>query len=384
MNPILTQSPPYPFAYLDAKKDAYRARGGRLYDFTVGDPLEPTPNFIRDALTSNLPKVSQYPSVIGRAPLRNSIAWYLERRFGVPVDSGKEILPCAGAKEAIFHLPLALLDRNDPKRVVVWGEPGYPVYERGCAYAGGEGYPVPLRAERGFLLEPEDIPPEILARTALLWVNYPHNPTGAVANAAWFSRIVAASRKYGFVVASDETYADIYFRDPPHSLLQFTRENAIIIHSLSKRSGMTGFRSGFMAGDPKLMAALRKMRPTIGVGSPDFVQAAAEAAWSQDEHVAERRAIFGQKRDKVIALCRELGLNALDSGAGLYVWISVPTGQTGASYSEKLLESGVAVTPGDAFGGPGEKFIRVALVPLLPELDAALDAWRKAHRAAFA
>jgi len=191
--------------------------------------------------------------------------------------------------------------------------------------------------------------------------------------------VVAAGRRYGFVVAADETYADIYYREPPHSLLEFARENVLVIHSLSKRSGMTGYRSGFMAGDPKLIAALRKMRPSIGSASQEFVQAAAEAAWNDDAHVGERRATFGAKREKVLALCRALGLEALDSGAGLYVWITVPQGETSASYCERLLEGGVVVTPGDSFGAPGAGFVRVALVPLLAELDEALAAWRKAH-----
>lgn len=383
MNPVLTNSAPYPFAHLDAKKDALRAKGVKLYDFTVGDPLESTPEFIRQALVANVPTVSQYPTVAGRKSLRESIARYLQRRFAVTADPEREIIPCGGAKEAVFHLPLALVDRNAARRVVVWGDPGYPVYERGSAYAGAEGHPVALTAARGFLLEPEEIPESVLLRTALFWINYPHNPTGAAADKAYFERVLAASRRYGFVVAADETYADIYYREPPRSLLEFGRENVLIIHSLSKRSGMTGFRSGFMAGDPKIIGALKKMRPSIGVGSPEFIQAAAEAAWNDDAHVADRRGIFGAKRDKVLATCRELKLEALDSGAGLYVWITVPQGETGASYSEKLLEAGVVVTPGDSFGAPGAGFVRIALVPLLAEFDGAMDAWMKAHRAAF-
>jgi acetylornithine aminotransferase len=383
VNPVLTNSAPYPFAHLDAKKDALRAKGVKLYDFTVGDPLEPTPEFIRQALVANVPTVSQYPTVAGRKSLRTAIAGYLQRRFQVTADPEREIIPCGGAKEAIFHLPLALIDRSAERRAIVWGDPGYPVYERGCAYAGGEGHAIALRAESGFLLEPASIPEAVLSRTVLFWINYPHNPTGAAADLAYYERVLAASRKYGFLVAADETYADIYYLDPPHSLLELGRENVLVVHSLSKRSGMTGFRSGFLAGDPKIIAALKKMRPSIGVGSPEFIQAAAEAAWSEDTHVAGRRAIFGAKREKVLSTCRELGLDALDSGAGLYVWITVPKGETGASYSEKILEAGVVVTPGDSFGGPGAGFVRIALVPLLAEFDGAMDVWKQAHRAAF-
>jgi succinyldiaminopimelate transaminase len=381
VNPVLTGSPPYPFAYLDAKKDAARARGQTLHDFTIGDPLEPTPAFIREAMIAGIPSVSQYPTVAGRASLREAIAAYLQRRFGQSLDPAREIIPCSGAKEAVFHLPFALVNRDGDKRVIIWGEPGYPVYERGAAYSGADGFAAPLRADRGFLLEPEDIPSEVLARTCLFWVNYPHNPTGAAADLGYFERVMSAAKRYGFIVAADETYADIYYREPPRSLLEVAREGAVVIHSLSKRSGMTGYRSGFIAGDPEIIGALKKMRPSVGVASPVFVQAAAEAAWRDDAHVAERRHIFGQKREKVLALCRELRLHALDSGAGLYVWITVPSGETGASYAERLLEQGVVVTPGDAFGGPGESYARVALVPLLADFDVALDAWRRAHHA---
>ncbi len=383
MNPVLSESALYPFAQLDAKKEAVRARGLTLHDFTIGDPLEPTAPFIREALVANVPTVSQYPSVAGRRSLRQAIARYLERRFGIEADPEREIIACGGAKEAVFHLPLALINRADPKRVIAWGEPGYPVYERGCAYAGGIAHPVALRASRGFLLEPDEIPLSILERTALFWINYPHNPTGAIADRAYLDRVLTAAQRHGFVVAADETYADIYDETLPPSLLQYSRENVIVIHSLSKRSGMTGFRSGFMAGDANLISALKKMRPSIGVGSPEFVQAAAEAAWSDDAHAAERRRAFHLKRQKVLSLCQELGLEALDSGAGLYVWITVPKGETSAGYCDKLLDGGVAVTPGDSFGPPGAGFVRVALVPLLSQLDTALDAWRAAHRTAY-
>lgn len=379
MNPILTEAPPYPFAALDAKKDALRAKGVPLHDFTIGDPLEPTPGFIRDAMIAAIPAVSQYPTVAGTKAFREAVARYVQRRFGVQLDPDTEIIPCSGAKEAVFHLPLAIVDRASDRRTVLYGEPAYPVYERGAAYAGGIPHAVPLTPGNRFLLEPAAIAPDVLARTCLAWVNYPHNPTGAVADSAYYERVAAAAKAHGFVVASDETYVDLAVGEPAPSLLETTRENVLVIHSLSKRSGMTGYRSGFIAGDRRLIAALKKMRPSVGVASPVFVQAAAAAAWSEDAHVEERRAVFNAKRAKVMALCRELGLDALESAAGLYVWIAVPAGETSLSYSEKLLAGGVVVTPGESFGPSGAGFVRVALVPLLAQMDAALDAWRAAH-----
>lgn len=381
MNPVLTDSPVYPFAHLDERKAALRQAGVRLYDFTIGDPVEPTPEFIREALVRSVPLVSQYPTVAGRRSLRDAIARYVERRFSVQLDPEREVIPCAGAKEAVFHLPFALVDRGSDKRTVVWGEPAYPVYERGAAYAGADLYAAPLRKERGFLLEPDDVPEEVLRRTCLFWLNYPHNPTGAVADEAYLRRVAEASRRYGFVVASDETYADLHDGTPPPSLLNVVRENALVIHSLSKRSGMTGYRSGFIAGDARLVGALRKMRPSMGVASQEFVQAAAEVAWSDDAHVEERRRVFAEKRRRVLALCGELSLRPLETGVGLYVWIEVPDGHTAETYAQRLLDGGVVLTPGEAFGPSGAGFVRAALVPSLDELDEALDAWRRAHLA---
>lgn len=379
MNPVLAGSPAYPFAALEAKKQALRARGVTLHDFTIGDPLEPTPAFIREALVRNIPAVSQYPTVAGRRSFREAVARYFLRRFKVALDPETEILPCSGAKEAIFHLPLALIDRASAKRTVLFGEPAYPVYERGAAYAGADVYAAALTEARRYLLEPSDLPPEVLARTELAWVNYPHNPTGAVADLAYFERVRDAARAHRFVVASDETYVDLHGGTPVPSLLNVMRENALVVHSLSKRSGMTGFRSGFIAGDPRLIAALKKMRPSVGVASPDFVQAAAEAAWDDDAHVDERRRVFQAKRAKVLALCGALGLEPLDAAAGLYVWIRAPQGHTAVTYADRLLEGGVVVTPGESFGATGAGWFRVALVPLLADMDGALEAWRQAH-----
>lgn len=378
MNPVLSDGPAYPFAALDARKAALRQQGRKLHDFTVGDPLEPTPAFIRQALVAAVPEVSQYPTASGSPTLRAAIARYLQRRFQVTVDPEREIVATAGAKEAVFHLPLALVDRDSPRRTVVWGEPAYPVYERGAAYAGAVRAGLPLRAERGFLLEPDDVPPEVLANTALFWINSPHNPTGATADRAYLERVMAAAKQHGFVVASDETYADLYWDEPPPSLLEVARENVLVIHSLSKRSGMTGYRSGFLAGDERLIAALKKMRPSVGVASPTFVQAAAEAAWDDDAHVVERRQIFARKRQRVMTLCAELGLEVLPSGGGLYVWFRAPDDDS-HGYCLKLLDGGVVATPGESFGAAGAGWVRVALVPRLDELDEALQAWREAH-----
>ncbi len=362
-------------ARLDALKDALRAKGQRIFVFGVGDPAEETPAFIREALIRGVPARSQYPTVAGKPELRAAIAGYMQRRFGVALDPATEILPSSGSKEAVFHLPLALIDPASEKRVVVYPDPGYPVYERGTQFAGGICHPVALKPERGFLQEPEDLPEDVLRRTAIFWISYPHNPTGAVADLAYFERVVNAAEKYDFLVASDECYADLYFGEKPPSALQTSKKRVLSFHSCSKRSGMTGFRSGFMAGDASVIGALKKMRPSIGVASPEFTQAAAIAAWSDDAHAEERRRIFGAKREKMLAFFAEKGLKAPWSEATFFMWVEVPAGYTSESYAERLLQEGIVVSPGSFFG-PGEGYFRIALVPTLEEMDEAIARWR--------
>jgi acetylornithine aminotransferase len=360
---------------LDERRRALAAAGKRLFDFGLGDPKEPTPSFIREALRAAVPAVSQYPSAFGPAPLRRAAAGYLARRFGVTVDPETQVLACAGAKEAIFHLPLAFA--GDPaRRKVVMPTPGYPTYEVGARFAGLEPVPVPLTAERRFLIEPEALGEDLLRETLIFWLSYPHNPTGASAPRDYLKRVGEAALRHGFIVVSDECYADIYFGERPASMLEVQEENVLVVHSCSKRSGMTGYRSGFIAGDRDLMKVLRSLRSHPGVGSPDFVAAAATAAWSDDAHADERREIFRRKRERFLRFFAERGLAVDASDATLYLWVRVPAGQTSASYALRLLEEGIVVAPGTAFGA-GEGYVRVALVPTLEESEEAIAAWSR-------
>jgi acetylornithine aminotransferase len=374
-NPVLGDLKKNLMVELDERRRALAAAGKRLFDFGLGDPREPTPAFVREALARGVPEVSQYPSAFGTAALRRAAAGYLARRFGVTLDPEAQLLACAGAKEAIFHLPLAFA--GDPRRTkVVMPDPGYPTYEVGTRFAGLEPLKVPLTAARRFLLEPEDVGEAVLRETLVFWISYPHNPTGAVAPRDYLRRVGEAARRYGFVVASDECYADVYFGARPPSMLEEQVENVVAIHSCSKRSGMTGYRSGFLAGDPDLVAVLRSLRSHPGVASPEFVAAAATAAWSDDGHPAERREIFRRKRDRFLAFFAEHGLQADASEATLYLWVRVPGAETAASYALRLLDEGIVVAPGTAFGA-GEGYVRVALVPTLEECEEAIEAWRR-------
>jgi acetylornithine aminotransferase len=372
VNPLLQRLEGYLQEKANAQRAAAMASGRPVYDFGIGDPREPTPEFIRQALREAVPEVSQYPSIAGLPALRKAASAYLSRRFGLSVDPDREILPCAGAKEALFHLPLCALD---PARPYCWyPDPAYPVYERAILFARGEPRTYALREERAFLPDLDAVSAEDWRRTSL-WIDcYPHNPTGAGAPRAHHEKLAALAREHGFLVACDEPYVDLYVREPPHSALQVSRENLIVIHSLSKRSGMTGYRSGFIAGDAKVIRALREARANFGVASQDFVQRAAIAAWSDDAHVAERRRVFAQKREVLLSHLRKLGLRAAGEGA-FYLWVHVPPGFTSESYAARLTERGILVVPGNSFGSSGEGFIRLAMVPTLADCKSACEAW---------
>jgi succinyldiaminopimelate transaminase len=377
VNPQLITQPENPMVRLDAVVARVRAMGRPVYDLGIGDPQEPTPEFIVAALKAAVPAVSQYPRSIGSRELRDAIAGYVERRFKVSLDPEREILPSAGAKEAIFHLPLLLIDPQADRRAVLFPDPGYAIYERGTAFAGGEPHPLLLRDEKGFLPELESLPAALLDRTALFWLCSPQNPTGAVAWRETLAKLAELSSRHGFVVAADECYADVYFDQPPPSMLEVSRSRVLVFHSLSKRSGMTGMRSGFMAGDPELIAALKRFRPSIGTASPDFVQAAATAAWGNDEHAEQRREIFRRKRQILRALMSDLRLRATGE-AGLYLWVQVPGDDE--RYARELAErAGVVVQPGSFLGEGGRGYIRVALSPTVEQCEAAAAAWRRAE-----
>ena len=380
MNPALRALKPYPMAQLQARKAALVKAGMRVFDFGTGDPVEPTPEFIPAALKAAVPTISQYPSVAGTPSLRQAAAGYVQRRFGVTLDANSQILPSAGSKEAIFHLALAFLDPASAKKAVVFGTPGYPVYESGALFVGGESHPVVLQREHGYRLELERLPSEVLARTAIVWLNYPHNPTGACVDLGYLAAQLAVCRAHGILLASDECYQDLWFGEAamPPSALQIAGPDLrglLAFHSCSKRSGMTGYRSGFIAGDATLISAYRGWRAHFGVGSPTFTEQAAAAAWSDDAHVADRRAIFAAKYQLLVDGLQALGIRTLPSQAGLYIWAEVPAGGDADAYAARCLDAGIVISPGGFFGAGANGWFRLALVPTLAECQAALAAW---------
>lgn len=369
-NPVLDRLGSYPIAELQEKARSMRAEGRPLIDFSVGDPREPTPGFIPEALKGSVPAVSQYPTTSGLPELRRAVADYVQRRFGVRVDPDRNVLPTAGSKEAIFSTPLAFVDRSAGD-AVIWATPGYPIYERGALLAGARGHAVTLSGD--FVLRPDQIPDPVWDSAAIVWTNYPHNPTGALASRADIEAMYQKARSTNTWFMADECYVDVYEDVLPPSVLQVADdglEGVLSYLSLSKRSGMTGYRSAAIVGDATAIAALRALRTSTGTASPEFVQGAAIAAWADDDHVAERRGIFARKRAVLRAAFEQLGHEVVASRAGLYLWVSVGDD---VAVAERLLRGGVLVSPGRAFGAGGEGFIRLALVPTLEESEHAVE-----------
>jgi LL-diaminopimelate aminotransferase len=382
LNPALERGAAYPLLLLEERRREVRERGIELFDFGTGDPREPTDPKIKQALVDGVPEVSQYPSTQGKRSLREAFAGWMERRSGVALDPEAEVLPATGSKEAIFHAPLAFLHPSHERRGVAYGTPGYPVYERGTLFAGGEPVPVMLKAGDKFLLRVEEVDPQNIRA---LWINYPHNPTGATAPYEYLEKVATFCRAHDILLFSDECYNDLYFSDPPPSILEITRERTLAFCSLSKRSGMTGYRSAMMAGDAELIAALKKLRPSIGVATQPFVQDAATAAWNDDVHVEKRRQIFAEKREVFKDFFERAGLRYVRTDASIYLWITVPEafGGDDEAYALRLLDEGIVVAPGRSFGPGGEGYVRVALVPRLEECRKAIESWEGLIRRDF-
>jgi succinyldiaminopimelate transaminase len=365
LSPVLTGLRTYPFVRLTEARQRLAEAGVPVIDFGIGEPREETPAFIRETMARSIDPQSRYPLADGLPELRAAIAAWAGRRFGTALDADTEVVPTFGSKEAVFHLAQVL----DGELVVV-PQPAYPVYERGAVFAGKRVHELPLRATDGFLPNLDAVPVEVWRRTAILWLNYPNNPTAATAPLDLYERAAALAREYDFVVASDEAYSELYFGEPPTSALQVgDRTNVAVFNTLSKRSSMPGYRSGFVAGDPALVAALKRYRPNVGVAPPEFVQLAAVAAWGDEEHVAAVRETYRAKRDVLLPALEERGLRHAGGDATFFLWLEgAPPG-----LQEALLERGVILTPGSYFGEAGDGYLRLALVPPLEECRRAAE-----------
>jgi succinyldiaminopimelate transaminase len=368
VSPVLAGLRTYPFVRLDEAKRRLREDGVDFIDFGVGEPREETPAFIREALIGALEPLSTYPAAVGLPDLRAAIAEWTARRFGAALDPDTQILPTLGAKEAIFHMAQVL--GGD---LVAIPAPAYPVYERGAAFAGKQVLELPLREERGFLPDLDAVAADTWQRVALLWLNYPNNPTAALAPRSLYERAAELAREHGFVVASDEAYSEIYFgAEPPVSALELGDLTGVaVLNTLSKRSSMPGYRSGFVAGDPELIALLKRYRPNVGVAPQAFVQHAAAAAWRDEAHVEQMRAGYKAKRDILLPVLEGRGLRHAGGDATFFLWLDAGPGAE--ELADRLLDAGIVLVPGSFFGPAGTGYLRLALVPTLAGCERAAE-----------
>jgi len=374
INPILTGQATYPFVRLNQAAAARRAKGLEVIDFGMGDPREPTDPRIIEALRDGVRERMGYPAAVGLPELREAVAGWVASRFGASLDPEAHVIPTLGSKEAIFSFAHVVLDLAGGKDTVVLTEPGYPVGVRGAQFAGARVVELPLLEERAFLPDLDAVGAETWQRTALVWVNYPNNPTGATAPLAFYERLAALAREHDFVLASDEAYSELWFDEAPASALQLGDwTNLAAFNTLSKRSSMTGYRSGFVAGDPELIAALKQFRPSIGTAPQEFVQRASVVAWSDEEHVERARASYGGKRALFLDLFAQLGLRNAGGPATMYLWVATPHGETSEAFATRLLEHGVIVAPGSFLGASGEGYVRFALVPTEDDCRRAVE-----------
>ncbi len=372
LHPLLTGSEEYPFVKLERRRRELAPAGVISINFGMGDPREETPAFIREALRASVPIVSSYPATNGKPELRAACAAWLKRRYGLDVDPERHVLPANGTKEAVYSMAFTMVSPGAAKDTVIIPTPAYPVYASGARFAGAKVHFSPLQSADGWCFDPDRVPEDVWKRTALLWLNSPHNPTGSVLDAASGARVLALARRHGFWVASDEAYGDLWFEGgPPGTLLAHGLENVIGLFTLSKRSAMTGYRTGFMAGDPRLIEALKKFRPSVGVATPDFIQDAAIAAWSDDEHTPATREVYAVKRRLFLDEFTRRGWNVEASEASFYLWMRVPDGDD-VGFVESLLKLGVVTTPGSFLGPGGEGYVRWALVPTLAQCREAI------------
>ena len=374
LSPTLSAQATYPFVRLNEAAARRRAEGLEVIDFGMGDPREPTDPAILQALRDGVRERMGYPAAAGLPELREAIAAWAGRRYGVSLDPDRHVIPTLGSKEAIFSFAQVVLDVRGGRDTVVVTEPGYPVPARGAAFAGAQVVELPLLKGQSFLPEVEQVPDEVWERTALVWLNSPNNPTGAVASLAFLERLARLAREHGFVVASDEAYSELWFSEPPPSALELGDWTGVVVfNTLSKRSSMTGIRSGFAAGDPELIAALRHYRPNVGTAPQEFVQRASVVAWNDEAHVARVRATYARKRTLLLDLLRRKGFRDAGGAATMYLWIAVPPGETSEEHASHLLGHGVLVAPGSYLGPSGEGYVRYALVPTEDECARAVE-----------
>jgi LL-diaminopimelate aminotransferase len=377
----IEQIPPYLFAEIDKKKEEMRQKGMDLIDLGIGDPDLPTPRLIIERLkkAAENPKNHRYPSYEGMIEFRTAVAQWFEKRFGVMLDPRAEVLSLIGSKEGIAHIPLAFVNPGD---YVLVPSPGYPVYRVSTIFAGGIPYFLPLLKENGFLPNLSEIPAEIAEKAKLLFINYPNNPTSAIAGKSFFEEVVAFAHRYQIMVCHDAAYSEIAFDGyQPLSFLQVegAREVGIEFHSLSKTFNMTGWRIGFAVGHPEIISGLGRVKTNIDSGLFQAIQEAGIVALNHyDTPLPEIIETYERRRDVMVKGLQEVGLEVDRPKATFYLWIHVPREYTSAQFATILIEqAGIVATPGNGFGDAGEGYIRMALTVDEKRLKEAIERLKK-------
>ncbi|HWQ76336.1 MAG TPA: LL-diaminopimelate aminotransferase [Syntrophomonas sp.] len=376
-NKAMQNLPPYLFARIEQKIAEAKEQGIDIINLGIGDPDIPTPKHIIGRMATAIYDSAnhQYPSSVGLLEFRGAVADWYKRRFQVELDPKTEVVTLLGSKEGIAHISFAYLDKDDISLVP---DPGYPVYGIGTLLAGGKPYIMPLKAEHGFLPVLEDIPTDIARQAKLMFLNYPNNPTGAIADVDYFSKVVEFARHYDLLVCHDAPYSEMAFdgRVLP-SFLQApgAKEVAIEFHSLSKTYNMTGWRIGWAAGNPAAVEVLGRFKSNVDSGAFQAIQyAGIEALKGPQECVAENCKIYQERRDIAVEGLRKMGWNIQPPQATFYLWAPVPQGFTSASFAELILEkAGVIVTPGSGYGEYGEGYFRIALTVPAERMKEAFD-----------
>ncbi len=369
--------PPYLFVEIDrAKRDAVAA-GKDVINFGVGDPDRPTFDFIVEAMRKAVgdPANHRYPFDEGVPQFREAAASFMKDRYGVTLDATSEVITSIGSKEVIAHMPLAVVN---PGEVVLVPRPGYPVYNSAAVFAGAELVYMPLTADNGWLPDIDAIDDATAARAKLIYVNYPNNPTGAVADLAWYEKLVAWARRHEVIIANDAAYNETYYETPPPSIFQVdgATDVAVEYHSLSKTFNMTGWRLGWVAGNAELVGALAAVKGNCDSGQFNAIQWAGIAALQRVDgpEVLGQREMYRQRRDALCAGLAKLGFDVTPPPATFYVWVPCPAGVESMAFAKRcLLEAGVVFIPGIGFGDPGEGYFRAALTVETDRIGEALD-----------
>jgi LL-diaminopimelate aminotransferase len=361
----IEQLPPYLFAEIDRKKNELIKKGVDVIDLGVGDPDIPTPDHIIEALkkAAEDPTNHTYPSYIGMMAFREAASEWYKKRFNVNLDPATEIVALIGSKEGIAHAPLAFLDPGD---VALVPDPGYPVYPVATTFAGAVPYSMPLLKENGFLPDLDSIPGDIVKKARLMFINYPNNPTTAVADVGFFKEVIDFASKNNILVCHDAAYTEIAFDGyvPPSFLeVDGAMEVGLEFHSLSKTFSMTGWRIAFAAGNSRAVAGLGKVKTNIDSGAFQAVQIAGiEALNNYELGLEDRKKVYQERIDLFCKCLDEAGLDYTKPKATFYVWFDVPNGFTSSDFASKMLEeAGIVVTPGNGFGDAGEGYARVSV-----------------------